>query len=324
MARHFTPVEREELSALLRAGVPKAEIARRLKRHPTTIFRELKRNRLRQPLRSKTSYCAVTAQQQADQRRHQRRTHKMDRPEIRDYVQQRLRRWWSPDQIAGRMRVDFPQDPRRRISPQTIYQWIEQHDHGRRWRSCLRRHPPRKRRKTTASGKAAIADRPEIIERRERTGDWEGDTIIGAARSGAMVSLVERKTGYTILAKVDNLRSAIVNQAIRRRLRSVPSSARQSITFDNGTEFAGHVKLGQALSLPIYFANPHSPWQRGTNEHTNGLVRQYLPKGTLFKDLSPSRVARIQHELNDRPRKRLGYQTPHEMLFPPASGALLS
>jgi len=324
MATHLTPMEREELSLLLHSGHSKAEIARRLKRPPTTIFRELKRNRFTYRFSGKRTYCAVTAQQLADQRRHEPRTKKMQRPEIRDYVQQHLQQYGSPDQIAGRMRVDFPDDPPRRISHQTIYPWINHHDHRRRWRQYLRRHRVRKRCKTTMSDKAAIADRPQIIERRQRLGDWEGDTILGAARSGGLVSLVERQSGYLVLAKVSNRRSDTVNRAIYRRLKPLPESKRHSITFDNGSEFAGHEQLARWLGLDVYFAQPHSPWQRGTCENTNGLTRQFLPKGTCFREISQAHVTRIQTLLNERPRQRLGYQTPREAFHFPASNAMLT
>ena len=170
---------------------------------------------------------------------------------------------------------------------------------------------------------AAIAHRPEVIARRERVGDWEGDTIVGARRSGGVVSLVERQTGYAVLAKVDQLTSAPVEQVIRRRLRPLPASRRLSITFDNGSEFAQHSRLTKALGIQVYFAQPHSPWQRGTNEHTNGLVRQFLPKGACFRDVTHPAVARIQSLLNERPRKKLGYLTPKEA-FENASHAILT
>jgi IS30 family transposase len=168
-----------------------------------------------------------------------------------------------------------------------------------------------------------IANRPEVIARRERVGDWEGDTIVGAHRSGALVSLVERRTGYAVLAKVDRLSSSPVERAIRRRLQPLPESSRRSITFDNGSEFSQHSQLRKALGIEVYFAQPHSPWQRGTNEHTNGLVRQFLPKGSCFRDLTSTAVAQLQSLLNERPRKRLGYQTPKEA-FENASHAILS
>jgi IS30 family transposase len=315
MATHFTALEREQLSAWLQMKVSKAEIARRLRRHPSTIFRELKRNSVRRCYGHRPTYRAIAAQQLSEQRKHQRRTRKLQRPEIRRYVEQHLRRYWSPDEIAGRLRHDFPDQPQLRVSPR--------HDHARRLRPFLRRFRVRIKRPRSLPAAAAIANRPQIIERRERVGDWEGDTIVGVRRSGAIVSLVERKTGYAVLAKVDRLCSAPVEKVIRQRLRLLPKSCRHSITFDNGSEFAQHPRLTKALGLEVYFARPHSPWQRGTNEHTNGLVRQFLPKGSSFRDLNHTALAHIQSLLNERPRKRLGYLTPKEALAN-ASHAMLT
>lgn len=312
MATHLTALEREQLCMWLRMKVSKAEIARRLQRHPSTIFRELKRNSVRPRYSDRPSYSAVAAQQLSDQRRHRRRTRKLQRAELRQYVEQRLRQYWSPDQISHRLRRDFADQPRMRISPQAVYDWLAWYDHARQFRPFLRRYRVRIRRPRSVRAAAAIEHRPAVIERRQRIGDWEGDTIVGGGRSGGLVSLVERKTGYAVLAKVEQLSSAPVEQAIRRRLRRLPASRRLSLTFDNGSEFARHSQLRKALGIELYFARPRSPWQRGTNEHTNGLVRQFLPKGSCFRELTPTAVARIQTLLNERPRKRLGYLTPQE------------
>jgi IS30 family transposase len=322
MAMHLTALEREQIAIWLQMRVSKAEIARRLGRHGSTIFRELKRNSIRPPYSDRPSYRAIAAQQLSHQRRHQRRTRKLQRPEIRQYVQRRLRKYWSPDQIAGRLRCEVA-DRRLRISHQAIYDWLGSDDHARRFRPFLRRFRVRRRRRRPVPAAAVIANRPEVIARRERVGDWEGDTIVGAHRSGALVSLVERRTGYAVLAKVDRLSSSPVERAIRRRLQPLPESSRRSITFDNGSEFSQHSQLRKALGIEVYFAQPHSPWQRGTNEHTNGLVRQFLPKGSCFRDLTSTAVAQLQSLLNERPRKRLGYQTPKEA-FENASHAILS
>jgi len=323
MAMHFTALEREQLSTWLQMKVSKAEIARRLGRDQSTIFRELKRNSARRCYGHRPSYSAMAAQQLSEQRKHQRRTHKLQRPEIRRYVEHHLQQYWSPDQIAGRMRHDFRDQPQLRVSPQAIYLWLASHDHARRFRPFLRRFRVRIKRPRSRPAAAAIANRPQIIERRERIGDWEGDTIVGARRSGAVVSLVERKTGYTVLAKVDRLCSAPVEKVIRQRLRLLPKSCRHSITFDNGGEFAQHPRLAKSLDLEVYLAEPHSPWQRGTNENTNGLVRQFLPKGSCFRDLDHPELVHIQSLLNGRPRKRLGYLTPKEALAN-ASHAMLT
>lgn len=320
---HLTPGERDEIARLLAEKVPKRQIAKRLGRAESTITRELKRNSTRTPYSGRRRYCAIAAQQKCDARRHQRRCKKMQQPEVRDYVQDRLEKFWSPDQIAGRMKLDFAGDPRRCVSRQTIYQRLHEEDCSRRFQKCLRRYRLQKRRKKQAPKIASIANRPEVIERRERVGDWEGDTIVGSHQSGAVVSAVERKTGYTILAKVGDRCSATINQRIIRRLQKLPRSQRRSITFDNGSEFAGHRELTKSLAIDVYFAEPRKPWQRGTNENTNGLVRQFLPKGTSFRDLTAAAVSCIQTLLNERPRRRLGYRTPQELLQEDASRAML-
>jgi IS30 family transposase len=310
-------MERQTLSELLREHVSKAEIARRLGRHRKTVFAELKRNSIRRSYGGRRRYCPVVAQQKTDQRRHRARAKKMDCPAIRQYVEKRVHDFWSPDQVSRRMRVDFAHDPRLRISHQTIYTWIYSHDHRRRWERCLRRFPKRKRRRNTVPRAVVIENRPDVVARRERLGDWEGDTIVGAGHSGAIVSLVERKSGYVLLIKVDDLKSDGVLRAIYRRMKRLPAELRRRVTFDRGKEFAGYRELQRCLGLEVYFADAHSPWQRGTNENTNGLARQFFPKGMRFDDISHAAVARAQNLLNERPHKRLRYRTPRETLFQP-------
>jgi IS30 family transposase len=316
-------MERESISHWLMEGIAKAEIARRLGRARKTIFEELRRNSIPRSYGGRRRYCAALAQQKADQRRHRSRAKKMDCPVIREYVQKRIHDWWSPDQVSQRMRLQFPRDRRLWVSHQTIYQWIYTHDHRRPLERCLRRFPRRKRRKNRIPQPVLIENRPVEVERRERLGDWEGDTIVGAGHSGGLISLVERKTGYLLLIKVNNLKSATVRRAIYRAMRCLPTELRRTVTFDRGKEFAGYQRLKRSLGLEVYFADPHSPWQRGTNENTNGLVRQYFPKGTRFHDISHAAVARARTQLNERPRKRLGYRTPQEELFQPASETIL-
>lgn len=322
---HVTAEERDEIARLHAQKVSKRQIARLIGRDPTTITREFKRNSTTHRYSGRREYCPIAAQQLCEQRRHKPRKKKMEQQEIREYVDERIKeKYWSPDQVHGRMEIDFPDNPRMRISHETIYRHINQCDHPRAYRQCLRRIGVRKHRRKTTSEAAKIENRPAVIEQRERVGDWEGDTIVGAGRSGGVLSAVERKTGFTILAKVDNLKSATVTKRIIRRLKRVPHDQRKSITFDNGSEFAGHKQLAKSLQVDIYFADPHSPWQRGTNENTNGLVRQFLPKGTNFHDVSHQEVSRIQTLLNERPRKRLGYRTPQEMMQLDASRAMLT
>jgi len=237
---------------------------------------------------------------------------------VRSYVADRLRRRWSPDQIAGRSHDDFPHDRRRQVSPPTIYAWIGGEEaRGRRWRRYLRRLG-RKRPEWEKRGRlptsVGIEGRPAVVDRRSRFGDWEGDTIVGANRRGGAVTLVERKSGYLLLARVANLPAATVREAAARRYATTLAGLRKTLTLDNGKEFAEHEQLALEAALKIYFAKPYSAWQRGTNENTNGLLRQFFPKGTDLASIPEHRFTKVQQLLNDRPRKRLGYRTPNEVI----------
>lgn len=307
MACHFTLQERRHLYRLLKAGKSKTEIARLMDRDRSTIYRELKRNCGQRGYRPKQAECLAQDRRQAC-----RRPHKMEAPDVHDYVRQHIHDLWSPDQIAGRSKVEFPRQPARWLSRQTIYNWI--HGHATEWRSLLRRggRPPERRGKLTDC--VRIAGRPDTINRRRRYGDWEGDTMVGPGRRNALVTLVERKSGYTLLGRADDMTAHTTRRVIQRRMKGLPAALRRSVTFDNGKEFAEHRQLARSLGLDTYFADPYSSWQRGTNENTNGLTRQVFPKGTDFSRISHRAVARVEQQLNGRPRKRLGYRTPAEVI----------
>jgi IS30 family transposase len=307
MAEHLTLKEREFLYRLKKEGTRQAEIARLMGRHRTTIYRELTRNS------GGRGYRPKQAQRLADQRRRAcRRGWKLDDPDVQEYVRERLEKGWSPDQIAGRVRRDFPRRPERWLSRQTIYSWIERW--APEWRCWLRRQgrPPEKRGKL--AGCLSIRGRGKVINHRRRYGDWEGDTIVGKRRRSALVTLVERRCGYARIARIDDMKSATTMRAAKRRMKDLPPSLRRSVTLDNGKEFAEHARLTQGLGLEVYFARPHAPWQRGTNENTNGLLRQFFPKGTDFTQVSHRAVARVEKLINERPRRRLDYRTPCEIL----------
>ena len=313
MATHLTLEERERIAQMHRAGKTQTRIAERLGRNKSTISRELRRNR------SRNGYWAVAAQRKAQRRRSERPwVAKMQRPEVRRYVAERLRRRWSPDQIAGRSRSDFPRDRRQQISPPTIYAWIgAEQARGKLWQRYLRRlgrKRPEWEKRGRLPASVSIEGRPAVVDRRGRYGDWEGDTIVGANRRGGAVTLVERKSGYLLLGRVRDLRAATVRQAAARQYLTTPPSLRKTLTLDNGKEFAEHEQLEVEAALKVYFAKPYSAWQRGTNEHTNGLIRQFFPKGTDLATIPEHRFTKVQQLLNDRPRKRLGYRTPNEVL----------
>jgi IS30 family transposase len=261
----------------------------------------------------------VAAQKKAEARRRQRpRVRKLQRPETRRYVQEKLRWCWSPDEIAARSRDDFPGDRTRQVSHQTIYAWIHaQEAAGKRWGRYLRsaswRRPGTENRGRLPAC-TSIEGRPAVVDRRGRYGDWEGDTVRGAGHRGGIVTLVDRKSGYLLVGKVANLQATTVHHSAAALYRRTPSTLRKTLTLDNGKEFAEHQQLAAEAGLKIYFAKPYCAWQRGTNEHTNGLIRQFFPKGTDLARTPERQLVKVQDLLNNRPRKRLGYRTPLEVL----------
>ena len=307
MAAHLKFEEREVLYRLSRMDHSQQETAAAMGRHRTTIYREKKRNSGQRGYRPKQAQRLAEARRKAS-----RRPCKLEDPKTHQYVRENLEDGWSPDQIASRSRKDFSRQPRRFLSRQTIYNWIDRQEPA--WVPLLRRsgRPPEKRGKLADC--VRIKGRPDVINHRRRYGDWEGDTIVGKGRHSALLTLVERKSGYTRLAKLNSLKSTETRRMAHRRLKTLPESLRRSATFDNGKEFAEHHKLAETLGLSVYFADPYKSWQRGTNENTNGLIRQYFPKGTDFTGISHHEVARVEKLLNERPRRRLGYRTPREVL----------
>lgn len=307
MAAHLTLRDREYLQRLVKANKSKPEIARLMNRHRSTIYRELNRNG------DQLGYQADRANWLAKRRRRKcHRPQKLRDLDMRLYVNDRLRQAWSPDQIAGRMRVEFPREPQWRVSAQTIYTWIKRSG-GRlgRWLRLANRKP-----KNPEKGPdyVSIRGRPAVINARRRYGDWEGDTIVGKRRASGLITLVERKSGLVRIGRLTNLRSATAMDVAERCLENLPEALRHSVTFDNGPEFAEHRRLTDKLGLAVYFAEPYKAWQRGANENANGLLRQYFPKGIDFKRISASEVARVEKLINERPRRRLSYRTPLEIL----------
>jgi IS30 family transposase len=306
MANHLTFQERQFLYRLKKKGKANPEIAELMGRDRSTIHRELKRNA------GQRGYRPKQAQRLADERRvASRRPRKMDDPDVHQYVQDRLEKCWSPEQIAGRVQCDSPRAPARWLSRQTIYNWIDAE--RPEWQILLRRggRLPEKRGKLTDC--VRIDGRPDVINRRRRYGDWEGDTVVGKGRRSALVTLVERKSGYVRIGRVDSMKSNMTVRVAKGRLKDLPPALRRSMTFDNGKEFAEHRKLAR-LGLEVYFADPYASWQRGANENMNGLLRQYFPKGTDFTRISHREVARVEQLINERPRKRLDYRNPAEVL----------
>jgi IS30 family transposase len=309
MSGQLNILERELIAKFHRKGISKGEIARRLGRHRCTIGRELARNGER------GDYSAAAAHEKAQARR-SRRPRKLDDGPLNGFVREGLVNYWSPEQIAGRSRIEFRRQPRRQVSFNTIYRWIAGDPHEKHWRSFLRfgtrRTGPETRGKLVA--RAEIAGRPAIVQTRGRFGDWEGDTIVGKRRHSGLVTLVERKSGFGMIGKVHGLKARNVLRAARQQFADLPPGLRHTATFDNGKEFAGHERLARATNVDIFFARPYHAWERGANENYNGLLRQFFPKGTDFRSVSPIEVKHVHELLNDRPRKRLGFRTPREVL----------
>ncbi len=313
MFKHLTMEEREVISQMHFSGQSKAAIARRMGRDPSTIGRELTRNGA-----ADGTYSACGAQQQAVARRRSRpHEAKREHPETNTYVRMRLTQRWSPDQIAGRLKQEFPNEPRRRVSHQTISDWIKQDDDREQWQQCLRRGG-RRRPQRDGRGKlpacVSIANRPHIVDTRRRFGDWEGDTIVGKRHTGGLVTLNERQSGDLITRKVKDRTARRVRRAITQRLSELPTSLRRTLTLDNGKEFSQHEQLAASIQMGVDFAEPYKSWQRGSNENTNGLLRQFFPKGTDFRHIGWQTIAEATDLINNRPRKRLNYQTPNEVL----------
>jgi len=311
---HLTCDQRCQIYALLQSGHSQADIALQLGVDRSTVSRELVRNAGARGYRFRQAHDKASRRRQeaSDQPR------KMT-PDVVKLIEEKLtREQWSPDQISGRLAKDGIAF----ISHESIYRhvWKDKKDGGKLYLHL--RHSGKKynKRKGKNSGRGLIPNRvdidrrPAIVAAKSRIGDWEADTIIGANHQGAVMSHVERRSKYTKLAKLpDNTANAVV-QACRRVL--LPLAHRiATITYDNGKEFAGHAEIATSLGALCYFAKPYHAWERGLNEHTNGLVRQYFPKGSDLSILSNADVQRVEDKLNSRPRKILGYQTPREVFF---------
>ena len=369
--RYLSFAEREEIAVLLAGGCGVREIARRLGRAPSTISRELQRNAATRT--GRPEYRASTAQTHADRRARRPRPAKLAvNPQLRGYVQDRLagsvqrpdgsvagpqvgwrgrrqgprkdRRWgksWSPEQIAARVRLDFPDDESMRISHEAIYQSLFVQGRGalrRELTACLRtgralrvpRNRTSKGNRSFVTDELLISERPAEVEDRAVPGHWEGDLILGTDRS-AIGTLVERSSRFTMLLHLPPIEghntprvktgppitgagAGAVRNAIADTIRTLPEQLRRSLTWDQGIEMAQHVQLRIDTGLQIYFCDPRSPWQRGTNENTNGLLRQYFPRGTDLARHSAEELEAVAAALNSRPRKTLAWRTPAEVL----------
>src|SRR5512134_2334528 len=312
----ITASERYTLGLLRRQGLCPSAIARVLGRHRSTVGRELRRNCTHHDGWYRPQLADWYARGRRSRPRRNRRFAPADWARVQSLVQED----WSPEQISGRLRLDGTLA----ISHETIYRyiWADKAAGGSLYTHLRGARKQRRKRyrsydsRGRLAGKRPITDRPAAVEARRHVGHWEGDTMLGACQAGACVlSLVERKTGYVALGKLSRRATSEVNRRVRHLIGTQPRSV-HTITVDNGTEFHGYRAIERATSTRFYFATPHHAWERGTNENTNGLLRQYLPKGHSMAHLTQHDCNRIATKLNRRPRKRLGYRTPEECYVP--------
>jgi len=314
---HLTPTERGQVQALLNNGLSIRAIARQLGRSPSTISRERSRNSI--PLKP---YEAERAQRRYRcEREACRRSCSMDHLPLRRYVIDKMTEGYSPEQVSGRLWQDCPGEPRMHISHETIYRSIYAVDSLRKILvPCLRRRRPRRAKRGARKpvrpfipNRISIQERPIEVEKLEQFGHWEGDLILGAGQKGAVLTLVERKSMLLLAAPLSGKHAHNVAQATIDLLGNLAPQWRRTITFDNGSEFARHQDIEQAIGVKSYFADPYASYQRGKNENTNGLLRQYLPKSMTLNQLHQQELLSITNQLNQRPRKNLGFRTPLEV-----------
>lgn len=314
--------DREEISRGLSVNASFASIARGLGRPTSTVSREVARNG------DRLSYRAARADRAACQRAKRPKATKLDQqPALRVFVENGLEQNWSPEEICGRLRVEFPDDVSMRVVPETIYQALfvqgrtglnkELAKHLRSKRTRRKPHTITARNAERGGpiiDKVMITERPAEVADRAVAGHWEGDLIIGARGRSQSGTLVERTSGFTMLLCLpDNRRAATVAEVMQQQIETLPAQLTRSITWDQGIEMAEHAKFTVATGIPIYFCHPHAPWERGTNENTNGLLRQYLPRTSDLSVHTQHDLDDIAAQLNTRPRKRLGYLTPSEV-----------
>ena len=314
--RQLTEEDRIEIYAMKQAGKDQNKIAAKLGVHPSTISRELARNT------GLRGYRPKQAQQKTSHRRFTARKAVKMTPETIAYIDGKLSEQHSPEQIAERMKLD-PGWHGPVVSHERIYQHVWQDKAGG---GMLYKHlriggtkQRRKRRNSrdmrgTIRNRVGIEERPNIVERKIRIGDWEGDTVVGRNHQGALVTLVDRKSKLTLIGKVDRYTAEAVEKTIIYLMELLPRR-NYTLTVDNGKEFASHESVADTLRIKVYFADPYSAWQRGLNENTNGLIRQYVPKGSDVRILTDEQVQHIMDRLNNRPRKSLGYLTPNEVFY---------
>lgn len=312
--------EREEISRGIWAKETFSQIADRINRDISTVSREI-----RSKVKRKYCYSAVKAQDKSDSaKKNKGRKKKLEKNEVlKNYVYKKLRIEWSPEEIANRLKLDYPKNKDMRISYEAIYQHLYCLPKGELKKELIKGlRQERKRRlsrknlhyrKQRIQDLISISERPKEVKDRIVPGHWEGDLIMGKNRASAIGTLVERTTRLTLLSPLKQKNAFAVRTAFAKSFRSIPKQFKKSLTYDRGSEMSEHKLFTRETKIQVFFADPSSPWQRGTNENTNGLLRQYFPKGKIdFKEVSIKKLKEVEIRLNNRPRKALGYLTPLE------------
>ena len=310
--KQLTEQERYQIYIMKKAGHPQNAMAKLLKRAPSTISRELQRNA------GLRGYRPAQAQHQALCRRHEGHKACKVTDAVQEWITMLLRQELSPQQVVDYLR----RHKHVSLHHETVYRLIyaDQATGGNLYRHLrivskpYRRRHARHERRGKIPGRVGIEQRPVVVERRQRIGDWEGDTVLGHRRQSALLTLVERKTLYTVIARLTGKRADLLAVAAIQRMKPLQAKVR-TITFDNGLEFAHHATIARQLKANIYFAHPYASWERGSNENTNGLIRQYFPKGTDFNKVSDEALNRVMERLNNRPRKSRGCKSPNELFL---------
>ena len=316
--KHLNSTDRKVIKKMLGEDKSIRAIARYTGRHPSTIIREIKRNR------NKLWYHPVHAHEEYIARRRNSKVRILDsNNEFRKYIIQAIKDGNSPDVISGRLKLTHKNHPEMQLSHETIYSWIylqaakgdDLYKYLSRGVRKRQKRLTKKRSRLQIPGRISIHARPPSVESRRWQGHWEGDTITGKGHQGYIATLVERKSYFLVAGHMIDKRPETCNRAILDAFGDIHNRIIKSITFDNGLEFYQHKVLQDALECRIYFADPYSAWQRGINEHTNGLLRKYFPKSMNLKNITQNNVDEVVNKLNNIPRKSLGYRTPYEVFY---------
>lgn len=315
---HFKPFQRNELAVLLRAGFKQNKIAELLGKTPSAVCQELKRN----PSDNKSGYDVYLAKKMTEQRRvlANKRFKKIENNQwLKIYIIRNLKKYWSPEQISGRIKEKWPSDKSRQVSKDSVYKYI--YDHQKKLVKYLRCQKGNYRRRygtrirleqQLQAKKRRITERPAEVETREKIGHWEGDTIVGSDKQHILTH-VERKSGYLLAHKLNRGTAELTRLKTIESFKNIAKKKKLSITYDNGPTFSEHELTERKTGITIYFAYPYHSWERGTNENCNGLLRQFFPKKSAFAIVTQKEIDRACNLINNRPRKRLGYLTPNEV-----------